>query len=143
MSFAMNNYTNSSYIKRILLEKCIKSNNKLILYFSPNDYENLNFSMIIIKNTKNREEFICPFIKELPNTITLDLNSLCSYFTDYEGSIFINTQNKVNDTILIPILSEKTIINLENNLNSSNFKWFIRVLDNGELRLSSIVNRKR
>ncbi len=99
--------------------------------------------MIIIKNTKNREEFICPFIKEFPNTITLDLNSLCSYFTDYEGSIFINTQNKVNDIILIPILSEKTIINLENNLNSSNFKWFIRVLDNGELRLSSIVNRKR
>lgn len=143
LSFAMNNYTNSSYIKRILLEKCIKSNNKLILYFSPKDYENLNFSMIIIKNTKNREEFICPFIKEFPNTITLDLNSLCSYFTDYEGSIFINTQNKANDTILIPILSEKTIINFENNSNSSNFKWFIRVLDNGELRLSSIVNRQR
>lgn len=98
--------------------------------------------MIIIKNTKNREEFVCPFTKELPNTITLDLNPLCSYFTDYEGSIFINTQNKLNDTILIPILSEKNIINFENNSNSTNFKWFIRVLDNGELRLSSIVNKK-
>lgn len=143
MSFALNNYTNSSYIKRILLEKCIKINNKLILYFSPKNYENLNFLMIIIKNTKSREEFICPFIKEFPNTITLDLNSLSSYFTDYEGSIFINIQNNLNDTILIPILSERTIINFENNSNSSNFKWFIRVLDNGELRLSSIVNGKR
>ena len=98
--------------------------------------------MIIIKNTKNREEFICPFTKELPNTITLDLSPLCSYFTDYEGSIFINTQNKINDTILIPILPEKSIINFENNSNSTSFKWFIRILDNGELRLSSIVNKK-
>lgn len=142
LSFAMNNYIKSSYIKRISLEKCIKNNNKLILYFSPKDYEHVNFSMIIIKNTKNREEFVCPFTKELPNTITLDLNPLCSYFTDYEGSIFINTQNKLNDIILIPILSEKNIINFENNSNSTNFKWFIRVLDNGELRLSSIVNKK-
>ena len=142
LSFAMNNYIKSSYIKRISLEKCIKNNNKLILYFLPKDYEHLNFSMIIIKNTKNREEFICPFTKELPNTITLDLNPLCSYFTDYEGSIFINTQNKTNDTILIPILPEKSIINFENNLNSTSFNWFIRILDNGELRLSSIVNKK-
>ena len=142
MSFTVNNYIKSSYIKRISLEKCIKNNNKLILYFLPKDYENLNFSMIIIKNIKNREEFTCPFTKELPNTITLDLSSLCSYFTDYEGSIFINTENRINNTILIPILPEKNIINFENTLNSTNFKWVIRILDNGELRLSGVVNKK-
>ena len=98
--------------------------------------------MVIIKNTKNREEFICPFTKELPNTLTLDLTSLCSYFTDYEGSIFINTQNNINDTILIPILPKKSIITFENSLNNTQFKWFIRILDNGELRLSSIVNKR-
>ena len=113
MSFAINNYIKSSYIKKISLEKCIKNNNKLILYFSPIDYEYLNPLMVIIKNTKNREEFICPFTKELPNTLTLDLTSLCSYFTDYEGSIFINTQNNINDTILIPILPKKSIITFE------------------------------
>lgn len=99
--------------------------------------------MIIIKNTKNREEFICPFTKELPNAITLDLTNLSSYFTDYEGSIFINAKNKVNNTILIPIVQEKSVINFETNLSSTNFKWFVRTLDNGELRLSSIVNKKR
>ncbi|WP_294385169.1 hypothetical protein [uncultured Clostridium sp.] len=142
MSFAINNYIKSSYIKKISLEKCIKNNNKLILYFSPIDYEYLNPLMVIIKNTKNREEFICPFTKELPNTLTLDLTSLCSYFTDYEGSIFINTQNNINDTILIPILPKKSIITFENSLNNTQFKWFIRILDNGELRLSSIVNKR-
>ena len=141
-SFAINNYIKSSYIKKISLEKCIKNNNKLILYFSPIDYEYLNPLMVIIKNTKNREEFICPFTKELPNTLTLDLTSLCSYFTDYEGSIFINTQNNINDTILIPILPKKSIITFENSLNNTQFKWFIRILDNGELRLSSIVNKR-
>ena len=142
MSFAINNYIKSSYIKKISLEKCIKNNNKLILYFSPIDYEYLNPLMVIIKNTKNREEFICPFTKELPNTLTLDLTSLCSYFTDYEGSIFINTQNNINDTILIPILPQKSIITFENSLNNTQFKWFIRILDTGELRLSSIVNKR-
>ena len=142
MSFVINNYIKSSYIKKISLEKCIKNNNKLILYFSPIDYEYLNPLMVIIKNTKNREEFICPFTKELPNTLTLDLTSLCSYFTDYEGSIFINTQNNINDTILIPILPKKSIITFENSLNNTQFKWFIRILDNGELRLSSIVNKR-
>ena len=142
MSFAINNYIKSSYIKKISLEKCINNNNKLILYFSPIDYEYLNPLMVIIKNTKNREEFICPFTKELPNTLTLDLTSLCSYFTDYEGSIFINTQNNINDTILIPILPKKSIITFENSLNNTQFKWFIRILDNGELRLSSIVNKR-
>ena len=143
MSFAINNYIKSSYIKKISIEKCIKNNNKLTLYFSSKDYEHLKFSMIIIKNTKNREEFICPFTKELPNAITLDLTNLSSYFTDYEGSIFINAKNKVNNTILIPIVQEKSVINFETNLSSTNFKWFVRTLDNGELRLSSIVNKKR
>lgn len=142
MSFAMSNYIQSSYIKKISLEKCIKNNNKLILYFSPKDYEKLSFSMIIIKNTKNREELICPFLTDLPNTLTLDLSTLWSYFTDYEGSIFINTQNNTIETILIPILPQKNIITFENNINNTDFKWFIRVLDNGELRLSSIVNKK-
>lgn len=138
----MSNYIQSSYIKKISLEKCIKNNNKLILYFSPKDYEKLSFSMIIIKNTKNREELICPFLTDLPNTLTLDLSTLWSYFTDYEGSIFINTQNNTIETILIPILPQKNIITFENNINNTDFKWFIRVLDNGELRLSSIVNKK-
>ena len=33
MSNAINNLVNSTYIKRVFLEKCIKNNNKLILYF--------------------------------------------------------------------------------------------------------------
>lgn len=142
MSFTINSLINSSYIKKISLEKCIKNNNNLTLYFSPKDYEHLNFSKIIIKNTKNRDEFTCPFTQESPNTLTIDLTNLWSYFTDYEGSISINTQTNANKITLIPVLSKKSFINSDDTTNNTSFKWFIRILDNGELRLSSIVNKK-
>lgn len=132
----MNNYIKSSYIKKIFLEKCIKNNNKLIFYFSNIDF---NISTIIIKNIKNREEFICPFTKEYPNIITIDLNPLCPYFTDYEGSIFIDTND---GKILTPLLPYKNILNIENTLDKLQFKLFLRILDNGEFRVSSIVNKK-
>lgn len=139
MSFTMNNYIKSSYIKKVFLENCIKNNNKLLLYFSPIDYNNFNISTIIIKNIKNREEFICPFTKEYPNIISIDLNPLCSYFTDYEGSIFIDTND---DKLLIPLSPYKNVLNIESTLDKSQFKLFLRVLDNGEFRISSIVNKK-
>ena len=142
MTIAINNSINSSYIKKISLEKCIKNDNKIILYFSPKDYSSLTSSIIILKNIKNRDEFICPFSKDFPNTLTLDLSTLHSYFTDYEGSISIKIQENTIETILTPILFQKNIVNFEDTTNNSSFKWFIRVLDNGELRLSSIVNNK-
>lgn len=142
MSNTINNLVNSTYIKRVFLEKCIKNNNKLILYFFDDNYNSLNSSIVVIKNIKNRDEFICPFSKDLPNTLTIDLSSLCSYFTDYEGSITIKVRENSSEIILVPILLEKNILTLEDSISNLPFKWFIRVLDNGELRLSSIVNKK-
>ena len=142
MSNAINNLVNSTYIKRVFLEKCIKNNNKLILYFFDDNYNLLNSSIVVIKNIKNRDEFICPFSKDLPNTLTIDLSSLCSYFTDYEGAITIKVKENSSEIILVPILLEKNILTLEDSIANLPFKWFIRVLDNGELRLSSIVNKK-
>lgn len=131
------------YIKKIPLEKCINVDNKLILYFLEKDYKDLSFIKVTIKNTKNRDEFICPFTKELPNALIIDLNNICYHFTDYEASIYIDiSYNNVSIT-LIPILSSKNSIILDPPKNTpTNFKWFIRSLDNGELRLSSIVNKK-
>lgn len=142
MSNAINNLVNSTYIKRVFLKKCIKNNNKLILYFFDDNYSSLNSSIVVIKNIKNRDEFICPFSKDLPNALTIDLSSLCSYFTDYEGAITIKVKENSSEIILVPILLEKNILTLEDSIANLPFKWFIRVLDNGELRLSSIVNKK-
>lgn len=129
-------------IKKIPLEKCMNIGNKLILYFNEKDYKNLTFNQVIIKNTKNREEFICSFTKELPSTLTIDLSNICHHFTDYEGSIYIDINSNNLPITLIPILSSKNSIILESKNITTDFKWFIRSLDNGELRLSSIVNKK-
>ncbi|MEN8076237.1 hypothetical protein ABFP60_04695 [Clostridioides difficile] len=130
------------YTKKIFLEKCINSSNKLILCFSEKDYNDFNFNKVIIKNIKNREEFICPFTKELPNTLIIDLSSIWPYFTDYEGSIYIDIESNNTPVTLVPILSSKNPTRSDNINIKTNFKWFIRALDNGELRLSSIVNKK-
>lgn len=129
-------------IKKITLEKCTNIDNKLILYFTEKDYKDLTFNKVIIKNTKNREEFICSFAKELPNALNIDLSNVCHHFTDYEGSIYIDINSNNVPITLIPILSSKNSIVFGNENISTNFKWFIRSLDNGELRLSSIVNKK-
>lgn len=129
-------------IKKIILEKCMNIDNKLILYFSEKDYKDLSFNRVIIKNTKNREEFICSFTKKLPNALTIDLSNICHHFTDYEGSIYIDINSNNIPITLIPILSSKNSILLDSTNMPNSFKWFIRSLDNGELRLSSIVNKK-
>lgn len=110
--------------------------------FSEKDYNDFNFNKVIIKNIKNREEFICPFTKELPNTLIIDLSSIWPYFTDYEGSIYMDIESNNMPVTLVPILPSKNPT-ISDDINiKTNFKWFIRSLDNGELRLSSIVNQK-
>lgn len=136
------NSQNSLYIKRIPLEKCVKDNHKISLFFTEDIFKDLSPSKVIIKNTKNREEFSCQFTQTIPNMIIIDLDKLWFYFTDYEGSITISTKVGHTSISLIPILSTKNIIELEEDPIKSGFRWFIRTLDNGELRLSSIINKR-
>lgn len=128
--------------QKITIEKCININNKLILYFFEKDYNSLSFNQVIIQNTKTREEFICLFKKELKNTLVIDLSNVCDELTDYEGSVYITVSFNDIQNIMVPILSSKNSIIFESENIKTNLKWFIRILDNGELRLSSVVNKK-
>jgi hypothetical protein len=63
-------------------------------------------------------------------------------FKSYDRKVLSKVKENSSEIILVPILLEKNILTLEDSISNLPFKWFIRVLDNGELRLSSIVNKK-
>lgn len=131
----------TKYIKKLTLEKCFNCNNKLTLYFYTKDYNSYTFLDIVIRNTKNRDEFICPFTINSPNSITIDLNNICQCLTDYEGSLSIVAKSSHTLFSITPILSKEKLI-IDGFSHKSPYKLYIRTLENGELRLSSIINKK-
>lgn len=131
----------TSYIKKLTLEKCLNCNNKLTLYFSKKDYSCYKFLNIIIRNTKNRDEFICPFTINSTNSLTIDLSNICQCLTDYEGSLYIMAKSSHTLFSIIPILSKEKLV-IDGDSHKSLYKLYIRTLENGELRLSSIINKK-
>ena len=143
------------YSRKLSLKNFINKNNKVTLIFSKKDYNDYDFIEVIIKNTKNKEEFTCPFTINSSNSITIDLSDIYLYFTDYEGSISIkniskktihnlnvNIVAKCNNTFfsITPILSKENLT-IINDFQKTNYKLFIRTLENGELRLSSIIKK--
>lgn len=125
--------------KKILIEEITESNNVLSLKQKLlKDNLNCNIS-VIIRNIKTREEYKCSCYCN-DDLLTVDLSDLSIHFTDYEGELNILYSNKFGT------LSYQPIIDKENNfyyLNNSNqlYKWFIRVNDFGEIRLSTILNK--
>ena len=118
----------------------INKNNKVTLIFSKKDYNDYDFIEVIIKNTKNKEEFTCPFTINSSNSITIDLSDIYLYFTDYEGSISIVAKCDNTFFSITPILSKENLT-IINDFQKTNYKLFIRTLENGELRLSSIIKK--
>ena len=76
-----------------------------------------------------------------PNSITIDLNNICQCLTDYEGSLSIVAKSSHTLFSITPILSKEKLI-IDGFSHKSPYKLYIRTLENGELRLSSIINKK-
>lgn len=74
------------------------------------------------------------------NSITIDLSDIYLYFTDYEGSISIVAKCDNTFFSITPILSKENLT-IINDFQKTNYKLFIRTLENGELRLSSIIKK--
>lgn len=94
---------------------------------------------IIIKNVKTREEFNC-YHYVMENKIIIDLDNLSLYFADYEGSIYIVLKMGNNYHMYRPTINDKTTVKI-NSQSFDNYKWFLRILENGEIRLSSIIKK--
>ena len=84
--------------------------------------------------------FICPFTINSSNSITIDLSDIYLYFTDYEGSISIVAKCDNTFFSITPILLKENLT-IINDFQKTNYKLFIRTLENGELRLSSIIKK--
>ncbi len=138
-----NTYYESNYSYFSSIEKNLNFYLLKDCYLTLN-FEDLNLNKyksvsVFFKNIKTREIIQC--ISSIENNnliITLkDLDKLC---TDYEFSIIIILDDYRYSTAIYPVLK------VNNNLaesyisssSNSNIQWFLRVLDNGKLRLSTI-----
>ena len=93
---------------------------------------------IIFKNIKNRNLIPCDYIVNNKDLI-IDLTNIKFLSNDYEYSFYlVNSENNCIN-IICPKPTEyfvNTMPLIDN--NSYKYKWFIRVLKNGEFRISTV-----
>ena len=121
------------------LDKLILKNNTLIFEQNAIELEKESELLVVIQNVKTKEEFICEYLITTNNIVVL-LDSLFNLFTNYEGSIQILRKNNNKYYLYTPILNCKPTIDSQKDVNSQ-YRWFVRVLENGEIRLSSIMKK--
>ncbi|MDU5107950.1 MULTISPECIES: hypothetical protein [unclassified Clostridium] len=111
----------------------------LTLKFEDINLSNYKFISVFLKNIKTREVLKCASKIE-DNSLVINLKALNDLCTNYEYSIIVTLENYNYSTTIYPRL--KTIDKKENSIISSsansNIQWFLRILENGKLRLSTI-----
>ena len=138
-----NNYYESNYSYFSSIEKNLNFYLLKDCYLTLN-FEDLNLNKyksvsVFFKNIKTREIIKCISSIE-DNNLIINLKDLDKLCTDYEFSIIIILDDYRYSTAIYPVLK------VNNNLaesyisssSNSNIQWFLRVLDNGKLRLSTI-----
>lgn len=135
------NIQNSSYLNSIdkNLSSYLLKDHYLTLCFDDIDLNKYKSVTVVLKNIKTREILKC-ISKTDHNNLILDLRSLNYLCTNYEFSIVVILEDYQCSTSIYPkfksnIEIEKSIISSSDN---SNIKWYLRVLENGKLRLSTI-----
>lgn len=139
----INNYNKLNICYLNSIEKNIDSytlnEDFLTISFCNVDFKKYKTINVFLKNIKTRELLKCnSFINKSNLIINLkELNSLC---TDYEFSIIVFLDGNENSDLIYPKFSYKSDQGraIISNSNSSNLKWYLRVLENGKLRLSTI-----
>lgn len=93
---------------------------------------------VIFKNIKNRSILSCNYTIN-NNDLIIDLSNIKFLSTDYEYSFYLISSEINNINIIYPKYNEYFVnsIPLVDN-NSYKYKWFVRVLKNGEFRISAI-----
>ncbi|CUN59860.1 hypothetical protein H8S10_15385 [Clostridium sp. NSJ-49] len=141
----INNYTdfysnnNILETRKLRIDKLIQRDNSLIFEQNTIKFRCEEELLVIIRNVKTKEEFICDYLIKANNLVII-LDSLLHLFSNYEGAIQILNKSDEKYYLYNPIMKNNNIIN-EKIANNKQYKWFIRVLENGEIRLSSIINK--
>ncbi len=133
------NYLYFTSIEKVLSFYSLK-NCYLTLRFEDIDLNSYKSVSVFFKNIKTREILKCVFEIE-ENNLVIDLRSLNNLCTNYEFSIVIILDDYKYSTCVYPKLRLNN--NKETSITSSlsdnsNIQWFLRVLENGKLRLSTI-----
>ena len=138
-----NNYYESNYSYFSSIEKNLNFYLLKDCYLTLN-FEDLNLNKyksvsVFFKNIKTREIIKCISSIENNNLIInlKDLDKLC---TDYEFSIIIILDDYSYSTAIYPVLkvNNNLVESYISSCSNSNIQWFLRILDNGKLRLSTI-----
>ena len=113
--------------------------NYLILCFEDINLNDYKLVSVFFKNIKTREILKC-VSKVEDNNLIIDLSSINNLCTNYEFSIVVILDDYNCSTAIYPKLrlndnKKSTIISSS---DTSNIQWFLRILDNGKLRLSTI-----
>ena len=141
----INNYTdfysnnNILETRKLRIDKLIQRDNSLIFEQNTIKFRCEEELLVIIRNVKTKEEFICDYLIKANNLVII-LDSLLHLFSNYEGAIQILNKSDEKYYLYNPIMKNNNIIK-EKIANNKPYKWFIRVLENGEIRLSSIINK--
>lgn len=129
--------------KKMHLDECtIINSSTVVLKFIDKEFESHTILRIILRNVKTREEYACSFIRKGLNFLILNLDNLLDFFTNYETDITIISEynNRLYQITPIYLLKE---VKIKNNKNfKEQLTCFIRILTNGELRLSSVLNKR-
>lgn len=111
----------------------------LILYFKDLNFKTFKNVSVYLKNIKTRELLFAQS-KASNNSLVINLKNLNKLCTDYEYSIVISLENKINKILYFPINKSINLSQeLFTNSSSNNLKWYLRLTSNGKLRLSTIV----
>lgn len=126
-----------------ILEKDIISfelkDDNLSLNFNDINSLSKNKLSVFLKNIKTREIFKCSSLIN-NNVLSINLSNSKYFCTDYEYSILIIDEVSNSSTMVYPRLKNKNeSYSIIANSSNKHIKWFLRVLENGEFRLSTIV----
>lgn len=137
-----NNYNDINSISLTTLEKyinsCLLHDDSLILNLKDIDFDKYTNINVFLKNIKTLELFNCIY-QIRKNNIIIDLVNLKYLCMDYEYSIILILESLNSHHIVYPkfnnTVKENSIIFPSNN---DNIRWFLRILENGKFRLSTI-----
>lgn len=111
----------------------------LQLHFQDTYFNDISEVSVFLKNIKTREIHECTSSKE-KNSLIIYLSNLKYLCTNYEYTIDIILKDSNSCKIIHPKYSSIHDKLLKSSLSykSNNIKWYLRVLKNGDFRLSTI-----
>lgn len=137
--FIKSNLSNSS-IRNVKVSALGQTLYKIKLQLANIFFEDIDEIETILKNVKTRDLFLCES-KVSDNIIHINLKPLSFICTDNEFMLLIILKKDGLYSFINPIINDSYLDISESftNLDLNHIEWYLRTLENGEIRLSTIV----